>query len=119
MMFTDIVDSTRVKAAIGDDAYLQALDKHHGLIRQCLKEHFGHEFKTIGDSFFVGFQSVNEAVECAAAIQQQLEKSPIPVGAESIAVRIGLHTGEPHVYEDKVSKRLDLSGTNVDQGSTG
>ena len=62
MMFTDIVDSTRVKAKIGDDFYLQALDKHHALIRQCLAKHFGHEFKTIGDSLFAGFQSVNGAV---------------------------------------------------------
>jgi class 3 adenylate cyclase len=117
MMFTDVVDSTRINAKLGDDAYLQALDKHHGLMRQCLKKHFGHELKTIGDSFFAGFQSVNEAVACAAAIQQELDRSPIPVGAEFIAVRIGVHTGEPTVLLDKVSGRIDLLGTAVNKAA--
>ncbi|MFZ0889801.1 MAG: adenylate/guanylate cyclase domain-containing protein [Candidatus Binataceae bacterium] len=117
MMFTDIVDSTRMRAKVGDESYHPALDQHYRVVRECVEKHNGRELKTIGDSFFVVFDDPAAAVECAAQIQQRLIKSPIPVGDESISVRIGLHTGTPRVYRDKKSGLLDLSGTDVDKAA--
>jgi class 3 adenylate cyclase len=93
MMFTDIVDSTRVKHEVGDAVYFAALKQHHGAIRDCIARHAGHELKTIGDSFFIAFLDPAEAVRSACRIQQTLAETPITVGDNSINVRIGLHTG--------------------------
>ncbi len=70
MMFTDIVDSTRVKRNVGDLTYFAALDRHNSAVRECIARHGGHELKTIGDSFFIAFTDPGEAVQCAAEIQQ-------------------------------------------------
>jgi predicted ATPase/class 3 adenylate cyclase len=113
MMFTDIVDSTRVKREIGDTAYFSALKQHNNAIRECVAQHDGRELKTIGDSFMIAFADPGLAVQCAGRIQQTLAKTPIIVGDTPIRVRIGLHTGTPIVYRDGVSGRIDLSGADV------
>jgi class 3 adenylate cyclase len=117
MMFTDIVDSTRVKHQVGDLPYFAALNRHNGAVGECIARHAGHELKTIGDSFFIAFTDPGGAVECATQIQQTLAETPIIVGDASISVRIGLHTGTPIVYRDDVSGRTDLSGTDVDKAA--
>src|SRR5690242_10702530 len=71
MMFTDIVDSTRVKATVGDGAYFDMLDqRHHPLIRACIRESNGRELKTIGDAFLAVFGDPNDAARCAVSIQK-------------------------------------------------
>ena len=90
MMFTDIVDSTRVKREIGDTAYFSALKQHNNAIRECVAQHDGRELKTIGDSFMIAFADPGLAVQCAGRIQQTLAKTPIIVGDTPIRVRIGL-----------------------------
>ena len=70
MMFTDIVDSTRVKREVGDAVYFTALKQHHSAVRDCIARHAGRELQLIGDSFFVAFPDPAEAVRCACRIQQ-------------------------------------------------
>jgi class 3 adenylate cyclase len=62
MMFTDIVDSTRVKHEVGDPTYFAALNPHNNAVRKCIALHAGHELKMIGDSFFVAFTDPSKAV---------------------------------------------------------
>jgi adenylate cyclase len=50
----------------------EALDAHHRLVRQCLRDHNGYEVKTIGDAFMVAFADPVDAVEFAAAVQVAL-----------------------------------------------
>lgn len=54
---------------------------------------------TEGDSFFVVFTSVGDAVNAAVQVQRELGRHSWPAGA-SVRVRIGLHTGEPTRHED-------------------
>jgi predicted ATPase/class 3 adenylate cyclase len=117
MMFTDIVDSTKVKAQIGDQAYFEALKGHNALVRECVSAYKGRELKTIGDAFLIGFALPADGLACASEIQQRLATSPIQVGSGSLQLRIGLHTGTPIVYRDEVSKLIDLSGTDVDKAA--
>jgi class 3 adenylate cyclase len=37
MMFTDIVDSTRINSSVGDNRYSEAQKIHNSLVRECLK----------------------------------------------------------------------------------
>jgi hypothetical protein len=49
MMFTDIVDSTRIKAEIGDRPYFdEVLKRHNELVQDSVARHNGHELKAIG-----------------------------------------------------------------------
>jgi len=117
MMFTDIVDSARVKHEVGDEVYFAALKQHDSTVRDCVAKHTRHELNTNGDSFFVAFTLPAEAMQCACRIQQALKETPIIVGDGPIKVRIGLHTGTPKVFRHKVSGRTDLSGTDVDKAA--
>jgi predicted ATPase/class 3 adenylate cyclase len=118
MMFTDIVDSTRLKAQMGDRPFFDnVLQPHNILIRETLSKHNGRELKTIGDAFLAAFPVAPEAVTCACEIQQRLSASPIHTEMGPLKIRIGLHTGAPKVYRDPVSKLIDLSGTDVDKAA--
>ena len=70
MMFTEIVDSTRVKREVGDQVYFAALNRHSSTSRDCAARYAGHELKAIGDSFYIAFADPGVAVQCAAHIQQ-------------------------------------------------
>jgi predicted ATPase/class 3 adenylate cyclase len=116
MMFTDIVDSTRINSSVGDDRYFEAQKIHNSLVRDCLKTFHGHEIKTIGDSFFASFANPREAVECAIQVQERLASSPVKIDAESLKVRIGIHTGIPRVDPDPAG-RFDLEGRDVNKAA--
>ena len=95
VLFTDIVDSTRRAAEIGDRAWRLLLDRHDDAIRRELAQFRGREVKTLGDGFLATFDGPARAVRCAAAIKDRMR----PLG---IAVRAGLHTGEVETKRDEV-----------------
>ncbi len=95
MMFTDIVNSTGIKAKVGDKTFFAALKRHHELVRESVSARNGREIRTMGDAFFIGFSVPAEAVICAVEIQQRLAKTPILAGGECLQIRIGLHRAAP------------------------
>jgi class 3 adenylate cyclase len=92
-MFTDIVRSTNLVEAIGDEAWEDLLRWHDQTLRSLFGEHEGEEVKHAGDGFFVAFQYAARAVECAAAIQRTLADHRREHGF-AVQVRIGLHSAE-------------------------
>jgi predicted ATPase/class 3 adenylate cyclase len=92
-VFTDIEGSTRLLQQLGADAYADALAEHRCALREAFLRHDGVEVDTQGDSFFVAFSTAPAAVAAAAEAQQVLAAGPI-------RVRIGIHTGTPHVTEE-------------------
>jgi YVTN family beta-propeller protein len=97
LLFTDIEGSTRLLRTLRE-RYQEVLAEHRRLLRGAFAEHGGHEIGTEGDSFFVVFQRVKDAVAAAAQGQRALADYPWPEGA-GLKVRMGLHTGEPSVAE--------------------
>ena len=89
-MFTDIVKSTNLVEAIGDDAWLDLLRWHDQTLRALFADHAGEEVDHAGDGFFVNFSRPEQAVECAVAIQRQLAEHRRTHGFAP-SVRIGLH----------------------------
>jgi pimeloyl-ACP methyl ester carboxylesterase len=87
VMFTDIVESTKRAAELGDRQWRALLDRHDETVRQQLVRFRGHEVKNLGDGFLATFDGPARAVRCASAIAETMR----PLG---IAVRSGLHTGE-------------------------
>jgi class 3 adenylate cyclase/pimeloyl-ACP methyl ester carboxylesterase len=87
VLFTDIVDSTRLAAALGDQAWRARLENHDATVRGELRRYGGREVNTTGDGFLAAFDSPTQAVRCARAIVAAA------VGAQ-VEVRVGVHTGE-------------------------
>jgi YVTN family beta-propeller protein len=98
-LFTDIEGSTQLLQRLGP-AYAKVLSEHQGIVRAAVAAHHGREVDTQGDSFFLAFRRGKDAVAAAVAIQRDLAAHGWPEGGV-IKLRIGLHTGEPQVGEDR------------------
>jgi class 3 adenylate cyclase len=92
-MFTDVCSSTNLVEVIGDEAWEHLLRWHDQTLRSLFAEHEGEEIKQLGEGFFVAFEAVEMAVECAVAIQRRLAEHRKTSGF-SPQLRIGLHASE-------------------------
>ncbi len=103
IMMLDIVGFSRMMGR-DDEATTSRVVRFHGRVDAIVVEHGGRVVDTAGDSVFAHFDSIVEAVECAAGIQRMLA---VESGPEPIMVRIGLHFGDVLVEGD------DLYGEGV------
>ena len=92
-LFSDIVKSTNLLDAIGDDAWGDLLKWHDDKLRKLFAEHGGEEVAHTGDGFFVAFSNADEAVACAIDIQRSLTEHRRAHGFAP-QVRVGLHATE-------------------------
>ena len=92
-VFTDVEGSTRLLQRLGTTTYADALAEHRRVLREAFSNHGGVEVDTQGDSFFIAFSTAHAALAAAADAQQALSAGPI-------RVRIGIHTGTPHVTSE-------------------
>jgi class 3 adenylate cyclase len=67
VLFTDIVDSTRRAAEIGDRDWHALLDAHDAVVRAQLNRFRGREVNTSGDGFLAMFDGPQRAIRCAMA----------------------------------------------------
>ncbi len=94
-MFTDIVDSTRLVAEMGDVGWSTVLHSHDRTIRDLLAQHGGSEVKQRGggDGFFAVFTSPTDAIDCAVAIQRRFAEHRDTHGFAP-EIRIGVHEAD-------------------------
>jgi class 3 adenylate cyclase len=92
-MFTDVVGSTNLVEALGDEAWDTLLRWHDATLREVFTAHEGREISTTGDGFFVSFDSPEAAVAAAIAIQRRLADHRQKQGFAP-QVRIGLHASD-------------------------
>ena len=95
VLFTDIVDSTRRAAELGDQRWADLLAAHHVRVREQLARDGGREIATAGDGFLAIFEGPARAVRCALSLVERLR----PLGLE---IRAGVHTGEVNIGGDDV-----------------
>ncbi len=88
-MFTDIVDSTKLVEALGEDKWRKLLGWHDRKLRELIEDAGGEVIKQTGDGYFAAFQSPVAALEAAAGIQRALDELE-PMAPD---VRIGVHSG--------------------------
>jgi serine/threonine protein kinase/class 3 adenylate cyclase len=115
LLFTDIVDSTKLKHTLGDREAVPIIQRHHAVIREILGQFDeGEEIETAGDSFFIVFTKPSDAVKFALLVQARLRALAAEV-SRSVMDRIGIHVGEVWVEEHQGSgKAKDLYGLQVD-----
>jgi class 3 adenylate cyclase len=87
VVFTDLVDSTKRAAEMGDRRWRVLLDEHNQVVRREIDRFRGREIKTLGDGFLATFDGPARAIRCASAIVTALR-------ALGLEVRCGVHTGE-------------------------
>ena len=94
-VFTDIVDSTKLLEALGEQKWQKLLKWHDRLLRERIEEASGEVIKQTGDGYFAAFGSPAGAVDAAIAIQRALDQEPIAPD-----VRIGVHSAKAFHTED-------------------
>jgi class 3 adenylate cyclase/tetratricopeptide (TPR) repeat protein len=104
ILFTDIVDSTRRAAELGDREWRKLQGEHHARVRKELRRFGGREANTAGDGFMAVFDRPATAIRCAAAIRDAMKD----LGLE---IRSGVHAGEVD------GKGRDLGGLGVHIGA--
>jgi len=92
-MFTDIVGSTNLVVALGDEAWETMLRWHNAALREVFAAQGGEEISTTGDGFFVSFDSPDLAIAAAIGIQRRLAEHRSTQGFAP-QIRIGLHASD-------------------------
>jgi class 3 adenylate cyclase len=96
ILLTDICESTRHAARLGDAAWRDLLAAHDATIRREVDRFGGREVKTIGDAFLVAFEGApSRAIRCALAVVEE-------AAGFGLDLRAGLHTGECELIGDDI-----------------
>ena len=106
VLFTDIVDSTKKAAELGDRAWRDLVERHHAIVRDLLARSRGIEMDTAGDGFFATFDGPARAVRCALAAVEAVR----PLGIE---IRAGVHTGEVETIDGKAGGIAVIVGARI------
>jgi class 3 adenylate cyclase len=93
VMFTDIVDSTRLMASAGNAAWAVILGEHHRLVRNIVGRYRGSIMTSTGDGFSSWFEHPGDAVDAARTLHQAIDHAALVVPGGSVKVRVGLASG--------------------------
>jgi class 3 adenylate cyclase len=96
VVFVDIVGSTPIAARLGDERWVDLLERFQAIVRGELANAGGLEMDTAGDGFFVVFADSAAAASFGCAVGKAVE----PLGLQ---VRVGIHTGTCRVAGQKCS----------------
>jgi len=91
VLFTDIVESTKRAAEVGDRRWRDLLDRHNMMMRTEIHRFKGRVVKSTGDGFLATFDGPARAIHCAFAVREQMERW-------GIEIRSALHTGETRTH---------------------
>ncbi|HEY6685691.1 MAG TPA: adenylate/guanylate cyclase domain-containing protein [Propionibacteriaceae bacterium] len=109
-MFTDIVGSTPLVEALGDDAWQELIRWHDQTLRTIFNRCGGTEVRQTGDGFFFAFEKAPAAIEAAVAVQRSLAEHRRGHGFAP-QVRIGLHEAEAS------TRAIDFAGRGVHEAA--
>jgi class 3 adenylate cyclase len=95
LLFTDIVDSTKLATQMGDARWRELLSAHLVSARAELERFGGREVNTTGDGLLATFDGPARALHCAVAIRDSAVR-------DELHIRAGVHVGEVEVVGDDV-----------------
>jgi class 3 adenylate cyclase len=96
VLFTDIVDSTKTAAALGDRSWRELLEGHGRAVGAAIERFGGRAVKSTGDGFLATFDGPARGIRCAQQIVAD-------AGRDGLRVRAGLHTGECEILGDDIA----------------
>ena len=95
ILFTDMVDSTRRAAEMGDQRWRDLLASHHAMLSKEIGRFRGRYVESTGDGCLATFDGPARAIRCALALSDESRR----MGLE---IRAGLHTGEIELMEQRI-----------------
>ena len=96
VLYTDVVDSTRRLAEMGDSRWSEVLNEYEEVVKRSTERAGGRLVKVLGDGALVRFAAPADALRCAVAISEASDR----LGFE---VRAGVHAGEIEIRGDDVA----------------
>lgn len=90
IMFTDVVGSTALMEELGEQQWMEVLERHSHVVHQQTVIFGGTVVKAQGDGFMLAFPAVGSAAACAVALQRGLLGGASGV---TLKVRMGIHCG--------------------------
>jgi len=101
-MFTDIVNSTKLKGLMPGETSGERQDNFHDqiklpharIIHACVQKRNGVIVEGTGDGFFIAFPDAELGVLCGLEIQEKLKEANIQTPDGPLQVRIGLNSGQ-------------------------
>lgn len=111
LVFTDIVDSTKLYASLGDGPAFQLVRKHFQVLFGAFTRNGGRVVKTIGDAVMASFTTGRAAL---TAVSEAMELLPTvgrrPDNNTFVEIRVGIHSGQATI--------VPLNGVNDYFGQT-
>lgn len=92
-MFVDVVGSTELNEALGDEGWARVRDTHRTMLREVFADQRGHEVSVAGDGVLARFDHPVDAARAAIEIQRRLDGQRSRTGFAP-SVRIGIHSGD-------------------------
>jgi len=101
ILFADVVGSTHLYEALGDDGARETVRKCVEIMKEATEQYGGSVIKTMGDEVMSTFPSADDAMNAASQMQKRITNNDA-LTAESthVSIRIGSHYGAV-VVEDR------------------
>lgn len=113
VLFTDLVDSTRRAAEVGDRRWREIIDRHDEITRRSIEGARGRLIKTTGDGVLAAFDSPGRAIRCTLSLRRALAD----IGLQ---VRSGLHVGEVERRGDDIGGiAVNIAARVMDEAAPG
>ena len=93
-LFADLRGYTEFVEHHGAVAAADLLDRYRELVRRVIARFDGAEIRTEGDSFYIVFQSVSQAVRSGLAVVDEAAEASADRPERPIRVGVGIHAGE-------------------------
>ena len=108
-MFVDVVGSTGLNEALGDDGWVRVRERLRDLLRECFEREGGWEVNSAGDGILARFDHPNGAACAAVQIMRRLAHQREETGFAP-SVRIGIHSGDAvEVGDDLIGAVVNLA----------
>lgn len=118
VMFSDIVDSTRLTEEVGDEEWTGVVARYREFVRAAFAARGGEEVGTQGDGFLAQFPNPTDAVLCAIDMQRDIEG--VATAGLGLQLRIGVHAGEAvHDDGDLIGRVVNLAARVTGEADPG
>jgi len=108
ILFADVVGSTQLYEALGDDRARETVQQCLAVMRQATEHYGGSVIKTMGDEVMATFPSADDALNAANQMQQRITNTiRIETDDSHVSIRIGCHFGTV------VAEERDIAGAAV------
>ena len=110
-VFTDLVDSAKLFATLGDALAYKLVREHYAILGEIVRKHNGAIVKTVGDGIHAAFLAPDTALLASIDMQRSIGRFKNEISSDPISIRIGINSGSS--ISVNLNDRLDYYGRTV------